>query len=212
MILIIRKLLWRILGIDYNQALKIHDYVFIKNDLYTDIGKHTYDNGAKIYRWTKAPLKIGKFCSIANGVKFIIDEAYHGAPTVTSYPLVNNLFKHEDKLYSGEDKKKFLAQIKQKAGITIGNDVWLGMGAYIMPGVTIGNGVIVAANSVVTKDISDYSIVAGVPAKIIKKKFTDEIIQDLNKISWWNWETEIIKDRIDDFYKDMKKFINKYNV
>lgn len=212
MIFKLRTLLWRILGIDYRQVLKIHDYVFLKNDPFTQIGKHTYDNGAIVYRWTNAPLQIGKFCSIANGVKFIVDEAFHGAPSITSYPLVNNLYKTNTNLNSGKTKKEFLDQIEQKAGITIGNDVWIGMGAYIMPGVKIGNGVTIAANSVVTgkSDIPDYSIIGGVPAKVIKIKYDNQTVEELNKICWWEWDTETIKDRIEDFYKDQKAFLEKY--
>lgn len=207
-----RNLLWRLLGVDYQQALRIHDYVFLKKDIYAHIGDHTYDNGALVYRWTNAPLKIGKFCSIANGVRFIIDEGYHGASSVTSYPLVNNLFKQENKLKSGKDKVEFLKQIKQKEGITIGNDVWLGMGAIIMPGVTIGNGATIAANSVVTKNIPDYVVAGGVPAKIIKKKFDDMQIEELNKICWWDWDVETIKNRMEAFYGDQNDFINTYKI
>ena len=79
-----------------------------------------------------------------------------------------------------------------------------------MPGVTIGNGVTIAANSVVTKNIPDYVVAAGVPAKIIKKKFDDIQIEELNKISWWDWDIETIKDRMEAFYGDQNDFINKY--
>uniref|UniRef100_UPI004048CCB3 CatB-related O-acetyltransferase n=1 Tax=Mariniflexile sp. TaxID=1979402 RepID=UPI004048CCB3 len=208
----IRFFLWRILGIDYSQTLKIHDYVFIKNDLFTTIGNYTYDNGALIFRWTEAPVKIGKFCSIANGVKFIVDEGYHASAKITSYPLINIIFKNERILRSGKDKKQFLDQLEQRNGITIGNDVWLGMGCYIMPGVTIGNGVTIAANAVVTKDIPDYSVAAGIPAKVIKQKFDNGTISKLNKIAWWDWDIDTIKNRIEEFYLEPTVFINKYTI
>ena len=100
--------------------------------------------------------------------------------------------------------------MKQKEGITIGNDVWIGMGSYIMPGVSIGNGVTIGANSVVTKDVPDYAIVAGSPARLIKLKHPEEIIKKLNHIAWWNWEEKLIKNRIEDFYLTIDDFIKKY--
>nr|WP_136481117.1 CatB-related O-acetyltransferase [Algibacter onchidii] len=206
----IRKILWRILGIDYNQTLKIHDYVFLKNDRYTKIGKKTYDNGALVWRWTDAKLKIGKYCSIANNVRFIVDEGYHTAPNVTNFPLFNNLFKEELLRKDSSKYKSILNQVKQKEGITIGNDVWIGMGALIMPGVIIGNGATIGANSVVTKDVPDYAVVAGSPAKLIKLKYSEENIYKLNRICWWHWEDRLVKERIEDFYISSDEFINKY--
>ncbi|UKM63959.1 CatB-related O-acetyltransferase [Flavobacteriaceae bacterium GSB9] len=207
---LLRKYLWRILGVSYNQALKVHDYVFLKNDKHTIIGNKTYDNGALVWRWTNAKLTIGKYCSIANNVRFIVDEGYHNASTITNFPLVNNLFK--DELLKAEKSvaQNIFKQVRQKEGITIGNDVWIGMGAYIMPGVSVGNGVTIGANSVVTKDVPSYSIVAGSPAKIIKFKHSEEEIKELNKIAWWNWKEQLVKERIKDFYNDVDLFIEKY--
>ncbi|MCF8273428.1 MAG: CatB-related O-acetyltransferase [Flavobacteriaceae bacterium] len=208
----LRHILWRILGIDYQQTLKIHDFVFLKNDKYSNIGSNTYDNGALVWRWTTAELNIGKFCSIANNVRFIVDEGYHNGSQITNFTLINNLFKDDIELPDGRLKDDVLKQIKQKEGITIGNDVWIGMGAFIMPGVTIGNGVTIGANSVVTKDVPDYAIVVGSPAKIIKLKHSNSDIEKLNKIAWWNWNKEIIKKRIKDFYSETDNFINKYKI
>ncbi len=206
---IIRKFLWRILGFDYQMMLDKNDFTLLKNDSYTKIGEKTYDNGAKVWRWSNTPLTIGNYCSIANNVNFIIDEGYHKISSITNFPIANNLFKNENTI-NGIDKKTFLSKFKQKEGITIGNDVWIGMGAYIMPGVTVGNGVTIAANSVVTKPVADYSVVAGSPAKVIKVKHDERTVQELNKIAWWNWEEELIKERISDFYGGINNFINKY--
>jgi virginiamycin A acetyltransferase len=205
----IRRFLWHILGFDYQMLLNKTDYVLLKNDLFTKKGLRTYDNGAKVWRWTDKPLTIGKFCSIANNVNFIIDEGHHSISQISNFPLVDNLFKNEDSVL-GKSKMDFFAQFKQKEGIIIGNDVWIGMGAFIMPGVTIGNGVTVAANAVVTMDVPHYSIVAGVPAKIVRLKHNEEIIKKLNKISWWDWSEELIKERIFDFYILTDDFLNKY--
>lgn len=205
----VRKFFWKILGFDYKMMLNKTDYVLLKNDNHSQIGARTYDNGAKVWRWTEASLKIGKYCSIANNVNFIVDEGHHQISSITNFPLANNLFKNES-LINDIEKKVFFSAFKQKEGITVGNDVWIGMGAYIMPGVNIGNGVTIAANSVVIKNVEDYSVVGGVPAKLIRKKHSDLNIRILNKISWWNWNEEIVKQRIDDFYLNPDTFIDKY--
>jgi virginiamycin A acetyltransferase len=84
------------------------------------------------------------------------------------------------------------------------------MGAYIMPGVNIGNGVTIAANSVVTRDVSDYTVIAGVSANVIKVKYAKYIIYKLNNIAWWNWKESIIKERVSGFYNSTDFFVNKY--
>ncbi len=205
----IRTFFWRILGFDYQMLLNKTDYTLLKDDPYSSVGTKTYDNGAKVWRWSDAELKIGKYCSIAYNVNFIVDEGYHSISPITNFPLVNNLF-NEDETIGNKTKKEFLSKIKQKKGINIGNDVWIGMGAYIMPGVTIGNGVTIAANAVVTKNVPDYSIVAGLPATIIKRKHAETIIEKLNKIAWWNWETKKIKQHIEDFFLPVEQFIQKH--
>ena len=205
----IRQFIWHLLGFDYQILLNKTDYVLLKNDAFTKKGIRTYDNGANVWRWTDSPLTIGNYCSIANNVNFIVDEGHHSISKVTNFPLVDNLFKEDDSVL-GKSKEDFFKKFKQKEGITIGNDVWIGMGAFIMPGVTIGNGVTVAANAVVTKDIPDYAIVAGVPAIIVRLKHDDETIKMLNKIAWWNWSEELIKERIFDFYSTTEEFVKKY--
>lgn len=206
----IRVILWKILGIDYRTILSKLDYTLLKNDAYTTIGNRTYDNGAKVWRWTKAPLIIGNFCSIANNVNFIVNEGSHSFSALTNFPLAVNLFKNE-KLINGIEKEEFLEKFNQKKGITIGNDVWIGMGAYLMPGIRIGNGVTIGANSVVTKDVDDYCLVAGSPARVVKRKFDLDIIEKLNKIAWWNWDENIIKNRLEDFFLPVNTFIEKYS-
>jgi virginiamycin A acetyltransferase len=208
--ILLRKLVWRILGFDYQMMLDKTDFTLLKNDSYTKIGERTYDNGAKVWRWTDAPLTIGNYCSIANNVNFIINKGNHKMSSITNFPIANNVFKNENTI-NGIDKKTFFSKFKQKEGITIGNDVWIGMGAYIMPGVTIGNGATIAANSVVTKDISDYTVEAGVPANIIKVKYEVETINKLNAIAWWDWEEENIKNRIIYFHKSINEFVNRFS-
>ncbi len=100
---------------------------------------------------------------------------------------------------------------QQKEGIDIGNDVWIGMGAILLLGVKIGNGVTIAANSVVAKDVPDYAVVGGSPAKLIRMKYDESTIHKLNAIAWWNWDEQIIKERIEDFYGNIDDFIIKYS-
>jgi virginiamycin A acetyltransferase len=203
---VIRKFLFRLLGIDYERFLKKLDFVFLSDDPYTKIGTNSYENGAVVSRSGTSEITIGKYCSIAQGVRFFADGGNHMFSQITSFPLFDNLFSKEE-LSKADFRKKF----NEKESIIVGNSVWIGSGSYIMPGIKIGNGVTVAANSVVTKDVPDYAFVAGSPAKIIKLKFSNEVIAKLNKISWWDWETDIIKKRIEDFYDvNIEVFIKKY--
>nr|WP_321451506.1 CatB-related O-acetyltransferase [uncultured Carboxylicivirga sp.] len=205
----IRKMLWRLLGVDRNHLLKSIDYVFLKNDPYTFIGKRTYDNGAKLWRWTNTPVLIGKYCSIANNVNFIVDGANHSISRITAYPIFDQLFKENERIL-GESKSDFLDKHNTKRGIEIGNDVWIGMGAIILPGVKIGNGVTIAAGSVVTKDIEDYCIVAGVPARIVDHKCDVSCKRLMNEIAWWDWEDEKIKINAANFMaSSIEEFIMK---
>lgn len=196
----IRHILWRILGFDYTMMLNKTDFTLLKDDNFTKKGEGSYENGAKVWRWTNATLEIGNYCSIAANVNFIMDGAFHSQSEITNYPLSQRI----------NNKNINVKKIKQKEGITIGHDVWIGTGAYIMPGVTIGNGAVIGANAVVTKDIDDFEIVGGTPAKRIKLKHSADIIKKLNKIAWWNWDKKMIENRFDDFYLPIKQFTDKY--
>lgn len=134
-------------------------------------------------------LIIGKFCSIASGVKFIMNGANHNINSFTTYPFGAFAKGWE----AGIDSLKNLST---KGDTIVENDVWIGMGVTVMPGVKIGNGSIVATNSVVTKDVQPYSIVGGNPAKLIKKRFDDEIIKLLLEANWWDWNIEKITENI----------------
>ena len=170
---LMRRFLWRILGFDYTHIQRINDSVFLKEDGFATIGEKSYDNNAIVYRWSDAPLIIGKYCSISYGVKFILDDGHHKVDIVSSYPFKSN-------------------DIGEKRGIKIGNDVWIGMNAIILNGITIGNGVTIAAGSVVTKDVPDYCVVAGVPGRIVKRKCTLKEAEQMNKIAWWDWDKKNI--------------------
>lgn len=189
----IRTLLWRLLGVDYGHILKVIDNVYLDEDKYTNIGKHTYNNNALVFRWCDAPIIIGKYCSIANGVRFIVDNGLHMIKRVTSYPLKSN--------YNNT----------KSDGIIIGNDVWIGQNVIILPNVRIGDGVTIAAGAVVNKDIPDYCIVGGVPAKVIYHKCSDEQKGIMKKIAWWDWDEEKINKLNIDFQLSISDFILKHS-
>ena len=129
-------------------------------------------------------LVIGKFCAIASGTQFIMGPANHRISSVTTYPF--NVFGG---LWS-ERTPDHLSQLPRKGDIIIGNDVWIGRESVIMPGVTIGDGAIIAAYSVVTKDVPPYGVAGGNPARLVRKRFDDELIGLLLKWKWWDLAPE----------------------
>ena len=135
-------------------------------------------------------LIIGKFCALSRGIKVIMNGANHKMSGFSTYPF--EIF--------GTSWKKVAPQKHEypfKGDTIIGNDVWIGYEAVIMPGVKIGDGAIIAAKSVVTKEVQPYTIVGGNPAKIIRQRFSNEVIQDLIEIAWWNWHIEKITEHLD---------------
>ncbi len=129
-------------------------------------------------------LIIGKFCMIASDVEFIMNGANHLTKSISSYPFAIFGKSWENAM----DDKKY----PTKGNTEVGNDVWIGFKATILPGVKIGDGTIIGSCSVVTKDVEPYSIVGGNPAKVIRKRFADEKIKDLLELRWWDWEIEKI--------------------
>lgn len=125
-------------------------------------------------------LIIGKFCQIASGTQFIMGAANHRLCSATTYPF--NVMSEA----WAEIAPVHLSQLPHKGDTVIGNDVWFGRNCVVMPGVMIGDGAIVAAHSVVTKDVEPYSVVGGNPARIIKKRFDDELIELLLRFKWWD--------------------------
>ena len=136
-------------------------------------------------------LKIGKFCSIACGTKFLFNSANHALDSLSTYPFP--LFFEEWNL----EKEKVTEAWDNRGDIVIGNDVWIGYEAVILSGVTIGDGAIIGTRAVVTKDVPPYTIVGGVPAKPIRKRFDEKVIKELLKIKWWDWTEEKIARNIE---------------
>ena len=148
--------------------------------------------------------EIGKFCSIASFVR--INPGNH--PTYTR-PAQHHFTYRRKQFGLGEDDAAFFAWRKE-ARVHIGNDVWLGHGVTVMPGVTIGNGAVVGSGAVVTHDVPPYTVVAGVPAKKIRMRFSDEIIASLERIRWWDWSHGELKQRLRDF-DDVAAFCRAYD-
>lgn len=130
-------------------------------------------------------LIIGKFCALATGVKFIMNGANHQMSGFSTYPF--NIFGSGWERVTPKPE-----ELPFKGDTVIGNDVWIGYEAVIMPGVKIGDGAIVAAKSVVVKDVPPYAVVGGNPASLLRQRFPDEIINALLEIAWWNWDIEKI--------------------
>jgi acetyltransferase-like isoleucine patch superfamily enzyme len=126
------------------------------------------------------PIKIGKFCSLAPHVA--IWESLHDYGKMTTYALFASFF--------GEDFRK---DITSKGSVQIGNDVWVGTHSIVLSGVTIGDGAVIGAGSVVSKDIPPYTIAAGVPAVPVRPRFAEEVIRGLQELRWWDWSDEIIR-------------------
>ena len=172
-----------------NPNIQIGDYT-IYNDFVHDPREFLKNNVLYHYPINKDRLIIGKFCSIACGAKFLFNSANHKMASLSTYTFP--LFFEEWGL-----KKENVAQAwDQKGDIMIGNDVWIGYEAVILSGVTIGDGAVIGCRAVVTKDIPPYTIVGGVPAKPIRKRFDEETIKELQKIKWWDWPEEKITEKI----------------
>ena len=141
-----------------------------------------------LFDFTGDKLRIGKFCMIASDVTFIMNGANHLSDAISTYPFA--IFGGD--WASAMDGKTY----PPKGDTVVGNDVWIGYGATIMPGVTIGDGAIIATKSVVTKDVAPYSIVGGNPAKEIRKRFSEDKIAALLELAWWDWPIEQITNKV----------------
>lgn len=154
------------------------------------VGKMTY-GPLEVHTWgaSNEKLEIGHYCSIAEGVKFILggNHYYH---TFSTYPFKVMVMKEEKEAWS-------------KGPIVIGNDVWIGMDSMILSGVTIGQGAVIAAGSVVTKDVPPYAIVGGNPAKVIKYRFEPQIIDRLLKIEFSNINDRFVQENIAQLYESL---------
>lgn len=160
------------------------------NDFVHDPREFQFNNVLYHYYINKDRLVIGKFCSIACGAKFIFTSANHALGSLSTYPFP--IFCDEWAL----DAVNVTDAWDNKGDIVVGNDVWIGYEAVILSGVTIGDGAIIGARAVVTKDVPPYTIVAGVPARPIRKRFDEETIARLEQLRWWDWPEDEIRRNI----------------
>lgn len=169
-----------------NPNIQIGNYTYYHD--FEDV--HNFENNVKYhFDFIGDKLKIGKFCMIASDVEFIMNGGNHLSEAITSYPFaIFEGWEHamEDKSYPG------------KGDTIIGNDVWIGYKAVIMPGVTVGDGAIIGSYALVTKDVAPFSIVGGSPAKEVKKRFTEEEIEGLLRVKWWDWPIEKVSEHVQD--------------
>lgn len=167
-----------------------------------EVGDYSY-GGLKIISFSNDNrLKIGKYCSIAEDVVFLLNGEHH-TNHLSTFPFKVRVLGNESESFG-------------KGDIILEDDVWIGYGSIIMSGVRIGKGSIVAAGSIVTKDVMPYSIVGGNPAKLIKKRFSDNIINKLIEFDFSKLNDDVVKDRIDDLYKEITEdniddIIKKFN-
>ena len=173
---------------------------FCESEYGFSVGKYSY--GFTQFCRNKINIdSIGAFCSFADGIS--ITGNNHPLTYVSTHPLIY----HADLgRFVPVDREDLLDEAKNRR-VVIGNDVWIGHGATILPSVRIGNGAVVGAGAVVTKDVPDYSIVAGNPARVLRYRFDEETINRLNESQWWNWEDDEIAQRIGEF-TDVEIFLN----
>lgn len=168
-----------------NPNIIIGDYTYY--DDFEDV--HNFEKNVKYhFDFIGDQLIIGKFCMIASGATFIMNGANHLSRSVSSYPFA---------IFGGSwagamDGKSY----PNKGNTVVGNDVWIGYNATIMPGVTIGDGAIIASNATVTKDVEPYAIVGGNPAKLVRKRFNADTINKLLDLKWWDWNIEKITKHV----------------
>ncbi len=148
---------------------------------------------------------IGKFCSIASNVR--INALEHPMERLTTHKLTYR--PNEYFFFHGVDQA-FRAH-RQSKRVMIGNDVWIGHGAVVMPGITIGDGAVIGANAVVTRDVAPYAIVAGVPAKFMRGRFSEAAVARLQALQWWDWSLEKLASAIPDIQTlAIEAFLNKW--
>ncbi len=154
-----------------NPNIIVGDFTYFSDKNFENHVTHHYD-------FYNDKLIIGKFCQIASGVNFIMNGANHRMNAVSTFPFY---------IFEGwEQNAPPLADLPVKGNTTVGNDVWIGQNTTVMPGVTIGDGAIIGANSVLSSDVKAYTIVAGNPAKQIRKRFDEQLIELMLQLKWWD--------------------------
>lgn len=192
----------------------VHPTAYVEKSLlgaWTEVGekcqivKSTLGDYSYIGEWGNMMYTtVGKFCSIAAFVR--LNPGNHPIERPTSHHFTYRPVRYG---FADEDEAEFF-EWRRSHAVSIGHDVWIGHGAVVMPGVTVGNGAVIGTGAVVTKDVTPYTIVGGVPAKAIRQRFNDAGIEKLERIQWWNWPREKLEERFADF-RTMDVFLEKYS-
>ncbi|AUY50186.1 CatB-related O-acetyltransferase [Streptomyces sp. CB01881] len=181
-----------------------HDRVVLLRPLVTDpriqVGEYTYfddPDGATrfeernvLYAYGPERLVIGKYCAIATGTRFLMAGAAHPTVGVSTFPFT---------MFGGtwtERTLDIVTGLPSRGDTMVGNDVWFGYGATVLPGVRIGDGAIIAAGSVVTSDVEPYTVVGGNPARPIRRRFDDADVDRLLRAAWWDWPVELVTEHV----------------
>lgn len=164
-----------------------------------DIGEYTYYDDPEfaeqfatrnvLHHYGPDRLVIGKFCALATGVTFTMNGANHRMSGVSTYPfpiMGGAWAEHSD----------LVSDLPSRGDTVVGNDVWIGGNVAVMPGVRIGHGAVISTEAVVTKDVPDYAVVGGNPARVLRERFTADEIRTLLDIAWWNWPIDSITEHI----------------
>lgn len=197
-----------------SQIYEIDSSVCEEKKQYTKRGKYSYGSLCN----HPCVESVGAFCSFAGGVVAVPN---HSTGEISTHPMMyadSSINSSCERRYEEYDDMEWYfkgvrpqSKIAKDGKVVIGNDVWLGCNVVVANGAKIGNGVIAAAGAVIIEDVPDYAVVAGVPAKIKKYRYTKPQIEALNRIKWWDWSDDDIRDRYEDLYLPIEEFIEKYD-
>jgi virginiamycin A acetyltransferase len=142
-----------------------------------------------LYHYGPEKLRIGKYCALGTGTTFVMNGANHrmDGPSTYPFPIMGGDWAEHFGLITG---------LPGRGDTVVGNDVWFGYGSTVMPGVRIGHGAIIASRAVVVDDVPDYAIVGGNPAKVIRRRFSDEDVERLLAVAWWDWPAELVTKHV----------------
>ncbi len=199
---LIKKLLYFLKIRKFENPFFTKDFIEFKND---NIGEYTYGRPKVLFRNKNAKLIIGKFCSISTNVTIFLG-GNHRMDWISTYP-----FNEIDRFQSYS--KNIHGHPATKGSVSIGNDVWIGDGVTILSGINIGDGAVLAAKSLITKDVKPYEVWGGNPARLIKKRFSEEQIKILIEEKWWDKDISEIEalipklcnENLTEFYDNIKK-------